>query len=167
MELEEALVAAIAYEEKIRDVYREAAREVSDPVGRGILKALGDDEQTHIDYLEERLDRWRKSGRLQVDKLKSAIPPRSVIEAEARKHADTLPDNARGDEKQVLSRALRVEVETSDFYRRMVDEMSGEAAELFAGFLEIEDRHIAAVEAELDYYSQTGYWLGFKEFDME
>jgi len=167
MELEEALVAAIAYEERIRDVYREGAQAVSDPVGRRVLETLGDDEQKHVDYLEEWLDRWRESGRIEAAKLESAIPPRRVIEEEARKHAHTLPGTPRGDEKQILSRALRVEVETSAFYRRMVEEMSGEAAELFAGFLEIEDRHIAAVEAELDYLSGTGYWFGIKEFDME
>jgi len=167
MELEEALVAAISYEERIRDVYREAAQAVSDPVGRRVLKALGDDEQKHVDYLSERLEHWRQSGRLEVTRLESAIPPRQVIEEEAKKHAQTLPGDSRGDEKQILSRALRVEVETSAFYRRMVEEMPGEAGELFAGFLEIEERHIAAVEAELDYLSGTGYWLGIKEFDME
>jgi len=41
MELEEALVTAIAYEKKIRDVYREAAGTVADPVGRGILRPWG------------------------------------------------------------------------------------------------------------------------------
>ena len=37
MKLEEALVAAIGYEERIRDVYRDAAERVTDPVGRNIL----------------------------------------------------------------------------------------------------------------------------------
>ncbi len=167
MQLEEALVTAISYEEKIRDVYRESAKAVSDPLGRKLLEALGDDEQRHVDYLTDRLEIWRKTGRLQVEKLKSAIPPRKIIEKEAKKHAGTLPENPHGDEKQILSRALQVELETSDFYRKMVSEIPGEARDLFAGFLEIEDRHIAAVENELDYYSRTGYWMGIKEFDME
>jgi rubrerythrin len=167
MNLEDALGAAIEYEEKIRDVYREAAEAVSDPVGRGLLQALGDDEQGHLDYLTDRLKHWRETGRLEARIPKSVVPPREVIEKQARRHADTLPVDARGDEKQVLSRALRVEVETSDFYRKMTEEMSGEAKELFRGFQEIEDRHIAAVQIELDYYSRTGYWMGIKEFDME
>lgn len=167
MKLEEALVAAIGYEERIRDVYRDAAERVTDPVGRNILQALGDDEQRHVDFLRERLEHWRTTGRLDVKALKSAIPPREVLEQEAQKHADTLPGNPRGDEKQVLSRALQVEVETSAFYRDMVQEMSGEVRDLFSGFLEIEERHVAAVQAELDYYSRTGYWFGIKEFDME
>ncbi len=167
MELEQALVTAMNYEEKLRDMYREAAETVADPVGRKLLEALGDDEQVHADYLRERLDRWRKTGRLDVEKLESAIPPREVIEKEVKKETDTLPNDARGDEKQILSRALRVEVDTSDFYRKMAEEMTGEARDLFSGFLEIEDRHIAAVQTELDYLSHTGYWMGIKEFDME
>ncbi len=39
--------------------------------------------------------------------------------------------------------------------------------EMFARFLEIEDAHAEAVQAELDYVMRTGYWSDFKEFDME
>ena len=73
----------------------------------------------------------------------------------------------RKDEKQILSKALAVEVETSKFYERMVAEMEADAGRMFARFLEIEAGHIAMVQAELDYISRTGYWFDFKEFDME
>ena len=73
----------------------------------------------------------------------------------------------RTDEKRMLSKALQVEVETSAFYRRMVAEMEGAAREMFARFLEIEDGHIAAVQAELDFISHNGFWFDFQEFDME
>ena len=42
-----------------------------------------------------------------------------------------------------------------------------ETKKMFANFLEIEERHVSAVQAELDYVSRTGYWFDFKEFDME
>jgi hypothetical protein len=38
---------------------------------------------------------------------------------------------------------------------------------MFARFLEIEERHIAAVQMQLDYLTKTGYWFDRKEFDME
>jgi len=38
---------------------------------------------------------------------------------------------------------------------------------MFARFLEIEENHIAAVQFELDYLTQSGYWFDFKEYDME
>ena len=67
----------------------------------------------------------------------------------------------------ILSRALKAEVETSNFYEKMVSQMTDEGQEMFAQFLEIEENHIAAVQAELDYITHTGYWFDFKEFDME
>ena len=73
----------------------------------------------------------------------------------------------RGDEKLLLSRALRIEMETSDFYRKMTEEMSDQAQRMFSRFLELENEHVEVVQAELDYLSKSGYWFGFKEFDME
>ena len=58
-------------------------------------------------------------------------------------------------------------LEPEEIYRRMVAEMEGAARDMFARFLEIEDGHIVAVQAELDYISQTGFWFDFQEFDME
>ena len=74
---------------------------------------------------------------------------------------------ARGDQKRVLSRALKVEIETSQFYEHMVSEMTGQSQALFERFLVIENRHIAAVQMQLDYATKTGYWFDMKEFDME
>ena len=62
---------------------------------------------------------------------------------------------------------LKLEIETSNFYKTMVEEMSHAAKEMFSRFLEIEQSHIAVVQAALDYVSKTGYWFDFKEFDME
>jgi hypothetical protein len=49
----------------------------------------------------------------------------------------------------------------------MIDALDGEGRRLFSRFYQIEQGHVDAVQAELDYLSGTGYWLGFKEFDME
>ena len=38
---------------------------------------------------------------------------------------------------------------------------------MFARFLEIEDGHVAIVQAELDFISDNGFWFDFQEFDME
>jgi hypothetical protein len=64
-----------------------------------------------------------------------------------------------------LSKALQLETETSNFYRKMVEEM-GSDGELFERFLEIEKGHQAIVQAELDYHQQTGYLFDFQDFAM-
>lgn len=167
MTLGEAIQTAIDYETRIRDIYFQAAERVSDPVGRRLFQTLADDEQYHIDYLKKKLEQWQLSGQLTVEALKSSVPALDAIAQDIDKLEKRMAEEDRGDEKQMLSKALTVEVETSNFYRKMIDEMSQEGQDLFSRFLAIEDGHIATVQAELDYLNSSGYWFDWKEFDME
>jgi rubrerythrin len=167
MTLEEAIRTAISYETRIRNVYREAAEQTLEEAGKSFLESMGDDEQHHLDYLKDRLDEWKKTGSLSAEKLETAIPSNERIAEEMAKFKERMSEKSLGDQKRILSRALRVEVETSGFYRKMAKEMSDEAQAMFARFLEIEEHHIAAVQMQLDYVTKTGYWFDFKEFDME
>jgi rubrerythrin len=167
MTLEEAIRTAIDYEVQARNAYQQAAENVSDPIGNRILKALAKDEQLHVKYLTQKLDQWTHTGKITVEKLKSVIPPRETILREANRLKDRMVEADRGGEKQILSEALKMEIAASNFYRNLVAEMSDEAQEMFANFLDIEERHVSAVQAELDYFTKSGYWFDFKEFDME
>ena len=167
MKIEEAIQTAIEYETKIHDLYKTAVKQASDPTEKRIFEALRKDEQRHVDYLKGRLDNWLKTNEFSIERLESAIPSKDIINRELSKVTNKLEGEHRKDEKQILSKALNAEIETSGFYRRMVAEMDGKARDMFARFLEIEDGHIAIVQAELDYVSHTGYWFDFKEFDME
>lgn len=167
MTLEEAINTAIEYEIKIRDVYRDAEDAVDDEAGKRIFGTLGNDEQHHIDYLQHTLEQLKNTGKIDPTELQSAIPSRENIGREAAKVESLVAKEFHGIRKQMLSRALKAEIETSDFYRKMVDELSSEGQVLFARFLEIENNHIDAVQFELDYMGKTGYWFDFKEFDME
>jgi rubrerythrin len=167
MEMEKAIQTAIDYETKIRDIYRDAAKNVNDPEGKKFFKMMGDDEQYHLDYLMERLRLWRKSGKLSAEKLKSAVPSKEIIQKETEKIKAHMSNKDLSSVKVILSRALQAEVNTSNFYEKMVNEMTDEGQQMFSRFLEIEENHIAAVQAELDYITNTGYWFDFKEFDME
>jgi rubrerythrin len=165
--LEEAITNAIDYETRIRDLYREAVDGTQDPKGKKVFQALADDEQRHIDYLEAKRTQWYAEGRITVESLTSLIPSSELMTTDIEDLKQTMAGEDRRDEKRMLSKALQVEVETSAFYRTMVAQMEGDARAMFARFLEIEDGHIAAVQAELDYISHTGFWFDFQEFDME
>ncbi len=167
MTLEEAIQKALDYETRVRDIYRSALGSVSDPVGKRLFLALADDEQYHVDYLRKKLDQWKTSGKITVEKLESSLPAFEDIAQDVEKLETRMAEEDRGDEKQMLSKALTVEVETSSFYKKMVGELSDDGRALFSQFLIIEDGHIAAVQAELDFLSNTGYWFDWKEFDME
>lgn len=167
MTFEEAIKTAISYETRIRNVYREAAEQTPEKAGKSFLEAMGDDEQHHLDCLKDSLEKWKKTGKLNVEKLETTIPSNERMAEEMATFKRRMSEKSLGDPKRILSRALRVEVETSGFYNKMVEDMSGEAQAMFARFLEIEERHIAAVQMQLDYVTKTGYWFDFKEFDME
>ncbi len=167
MEMEKAIQTAIGYETNIRDIYRDAAQSVLDPEGRRFFKMMGDDEQYHLDYLKERLKTWQKTGKVSVEKLDSIVPSKETVQKETEKIKARMSTEELSSIKVILGRALQAEVETSSFYEKMVKKMTREGQQMFARFLEIEENHIAAVQAELDYITHTGYWFNFKEFDME
>jgi len=167
MTLEEAIKTALEYEYKIRDIYLEGVRAIDDAAGKRIFQELADDEQRHVDYLEYKLDEWQQTGKITPQKLESTIPSRSIIRKEAAKIRSQMKRDDRGVKQQMLSKALKMEIETSNFYRQLVDQLAEEGRQMFNRFLEIEDNHIEAVQFELDYISHSGYWFGFEEFDME
>lgn len=167
MTLEEAIKTAIDFETRIRDIYRDAAQKISDPAGKRTLTMLADDEQRHIDYLMDRLQLWEKTGKFSVAKLESAIPVMEALARETDKVGSHFAQASRRGEIEILSKALKAEIETSKFYEQMVNEMTAESKQMFARFLEIEENHIAAVQFELDYLTRSGYWFDFKEYDME
>lgn len=165
MEIEKAVKTAIDYEVKVRDAYYNAAERSKDETGRKIFRVLGDEEQGHVDYLNSKLNEWQKTGKASPEKLETIVPSLKTIQEGVRKldHHLSKPDS--GTEKELLSKALQLETETSNFYQKMVDEMGPEGG-LFKRFLEIEKGHQAIVQAELDYHQQTGYLFDFQDFGM-
>jgi rubrerythrin len=169
MSIEEAIRDAIEFETRVRDVYDDAVQEVADEKGRHVLQVLAREEQGHLDYLNSRLKEWQKTGKVTMESLSTALPSRDIIIGKIDEIKDKIkPDESihHSTEVKVLKRALEVERETSEFYKRMVDELPEEGHELFARFVEIEEGHLAMVQAELDYVSGPGYWFDFREFDL-
>jgi rubrerythrin len=167
MKLEMAIKTALEYENRIRDLYIEAARRTADLAGKKIFQALADDEQHHVDYLNSKLDEWQRLGRITVNVLESTIPDKTAIRKAAASLEQKIGEDARGLKQQMLSQALTMELETSRFYKKLVDTVSSDYQAMFARFLEIEDNHVEAVQFEMDHLTKTGFWYGFEEFDME
>jgi len=167
MTVEEAIKMALEYEVKVRDSYLGAIDRIKDETGRHVFKVLGEEEQGHVDYLESRLAEWRKNGKISPEVLKTIVPSRRAIDAGVRKLEGHLSKRDYGTEREMLQKALALEIETSNFYKKMVDEMDEEDGKLFARFLEIEEGHQAIVQAELDYLTRSGTFFDFQEFGQE
>lgn len=163
----DAIRAAIGYEERIRELYAEAARDAADANAKALFAALGADEASHADYLKARLASWEASGKLELPPLGSKLPDPKRIEASIARAATEGAGDRLGGESGALARALRAEEETSAFYRDMVARLPAASKPLFARFLEIEDGHTRIVRAELDLVSCTGHWFDVREFDLE
>ncbi len=171
MNIEEAIKTAIAFEAKVTGVYREAEKQVGDPVGKRVFKALADEEQDHLDFLKSKLKEWNETGKVIPEQLKSSVPSRMSIEKGVDKLKSDIgsPGSERiyDTELQMLEKAYKVELETNDFYRKMVNELPEQGRDLFVPFLDIEDGHLAIVQAELDYVKGSGFYFDFREFDLE
>lgn len=167
MSFEQAIKTAMEMETIIRDLYANAYETCKDPAGRRFFATLRDDEQYHHDYLSERLQEFERDGEIQHPDIILNIPSAAEIESCIKDAERNLAVEDRGVLQQMLSNALKVEVRTSEFYKSMVGQSDGTTRQMFARFLEIEEAHIAAVQSELDFVMNTGYWFDIKEFDME
>ncbi len=158
---------AMEYEKKIRDLYVTAAEKVDDERGKKIFSALAEDEQSHVDFLQYSLEQLQTDNAIDGDRLLSNIPAQ-VLEDEINRLKAEIPDQMLGDIKTVLGTALKLEKETSAFYKdaraKCDDEVIGK---ILDKFIEIEDRHVDVVQLELDHAMSNGMWFDFMEINLE
>ena len=170
MKLEEAITTALEYEGRVHRTYSEAVENAADDVAQRVFTTLRDEEAEHIKYLRDRLDEWRSTGAVTVAELDKVLVSKAEIEAGAaalRERLESGGRQIRGSEFESLKKALDVELETSSFYRNMVATLEGDERRLFERFVEIEEGHVAIVQAEMDMVSGTGFWFDTAEFSLE
>lgn len=167
MTIEEAITTSIQYETRVEGVYRDAAGRSADPAGGRVFGILADEERHHVEYLKKKLEEWKSSATLSTEGLDSALPPGDAIRERVRVLEARMTGVDHGTELEMLQKALDVEMETSAFYKRVVETLPAEGRPLFARFLEIEEGHLAVVQAEIDALNGLGYWFDIREFDLE
>lgn len=170
MKLDEAIQAALEYEAGVHRTYLEAMERAGDETGKRVFKFLAEEERGHLRYLRERLDEWKKDGKIRVAKLETGVPTRAVIDEgvqELRAKLAGQPKKKHEAELQLLQKALQVEADTSAFYKKMVQTLDGDGRALFERFVEIEEGHQAIVQAEIDCLTGLGYWFDTPEFNLE
>ena len=168
MDLKEALTTAIGYETKVRDHYAQGADKILDPRGKKMFGTLAREEQGHLAYLESRLDEWHSTGHVSSPELATVIPSAEWLDqARARVAQSPAATIAVQGEIELLKIALELERRTSGFYRQLVDTLAPGERPLFARFLEIEQGHLALVQAEIDALAGHGTWFDVMEFRLE
>lgn len=167
MNSEKIFVSALLYEKKIRDLYISADKIIDDERGKNIFKALADDEQSHVDFLEYSLDVLKAQGQIEITKLETSIPSKEQFQDQIEHMRTKIPEKLLGDVKRILNSALQLEIETSEFYQDAYEKTEGPIKEILKKFVEIERRHEEVVQIELDHASNSGFWFDFMETDME
>ncbi|MCU0664914.1 MAG: hypothetical protein MUC50_21640 [Myxococcota bacterium] len=167
MTLEQAIGQAIEYEIRVRDAYCEAVEATTDEGGKKMFSLMADEEERHVQYLITKRADAVIQGHLSAFDLITELPNPDAIRAAVTKmktHLSTA-DTARS--LELLEKARELELETSAFYRRMVSEMGPDGRAFFERFLEIEEGHLALVDAEIQAVSGLGYWYDVAEFSLE
>jgi rubrerythrin len=168
MKLQDAIAVAIDFEKKVRDHYLKGAKEIPEPQGRKVFATLGKEEQGHVEYLEHCLSQWKKTGQVPNVPLKTILPRGSKwIEGERKKLAGQAKRAPSKTELDALKVALQHEKDADTFYHKLVSELPSAEQGLFAKFLEIEDGHLAIVQAQLDSVQGMGFWFDVAEFRLE
>lgn len=167
MTIEEAIKTAIEYETRVREAYVEALEDATNSIAQRIFRLLADEENRHVTYLESKLSEWVVRQRLTLDDLETALPSPEAIEREVSKLEKQLNVEPDQKELEILQKVKSVELETSNFYKRMVSELPQEGQELFSRFVAIEEGHLGLVEAEIGAVSGSGYWFDMAEFNIE
>lgn len=167
MNSQDMFSTALQYEEKIRDFYQSAATTVDDERGKSIFRALANDEQSHVDFLLYSLEQLKTEQPIDIDRLVISTPTIKQLESGLNKLKENIPIQMLGDVKSVLGSALKLEKETSAFYRYACNKTEGDIKAIFQKFLEIEERHVDVVQIELDHAQHNGVWFNFLEVDLE
>lgn len=169
MTIEEALKTAIEFEHKVTETYRSGIEKLELAAAKKIFETLADEEEGHVAYLESRLTEWQKTGHVTPEKLDTVVPPKDLIEQNVAKLQEKVEDKrvATTEEVGILQKALNMELEASAFYNRLVSQLDAEGKALFQRFMEIEDGHVAIVQAELDAVTGLGYWFDFQEWKFQ
>lgn len=167
MKVEDAIISALYYEKRVRDYYVKTAEKMVDDKGKEVFTALAEEEQYHVDYLESRLKRWRQSGKLDKEVLKSTLPSREWIEKGKTRMEGVPLKRDMSSEIKHLKEALKLEEAVSQHYHDLVKNLTDDAQEMFQRFLEIEDGHTAIVQTEIDALEGNGFWFDFTEFNLE
>jgi rubrerythrin len=158
---------ALEFEKNIRDLYLKAVSIIDDKRGQAIFQTLADEEQSHIDFLEYSITTLQQNGKISHEQLKTSIPDNEAIRKNIESMQSRIPEQMLGDIKKVLSSALKLETETTEYYRKAFESAEGEIRTVLGKFVEIEQRHTDVVQFELDHASQSGFWFDLSEKNME
>ncbi len=166
MTIEEAIKTALEFEQKVLDAYTEAQSAASEDAAKRFFKVMAGEEKEHVDFLRGKLKQWTRTGKLSKEKLKTSIPSKKEIMEKTAKLRTAVEGRSGELQMELLRKALDVENQTSAFYKSMISMLPEDGKLLFSRFAEIEEGHVAMVQAEINYAANFGVWFDMQEFAL-
>ncbi|MGB9590056.1 MAG: ferritin family protein [candidate division WOR-3 bacterium] len=164
-DLKSVLEHAIEIEKGGMKAYMDFALRTSSGDGKDMFIWLAREEFAHMRLFESMLAAAAGVGSRSFETPASDIQ-RFMPQVKKMERAEG--GKAEASDADALRAALKMEIETRDFYL----DQSGKAddpkvREVFRQLAEVEEGHRELIQAQLDFVSQTGFWFGMMEFDVE
>ncbi len=169
MGVKEALKFAIELEKEGMKAYLDMALATGSPEGKNMFVWLAREELAHMKLFEEMLKEVEGEG---VAETKGELEREEALMKEMMPKVKKL-EVERGGKAEVheldaLRAALQLEVKTRDFYKEQAQKAEDpKVRDLFARLAEVEQGHYELIQAQIDYATQTGFWFGVREFNIE
>ena len=165
-DLKKALEYAVEVEKEGMRAYMDFALRSTSIDGKNMFVWLAREEYSHMRLFESML----QAATAGTAVTSSDIPPATVLQFMPRLKKMERADGGSADahDTDALRAALRMERETRDYYRQQAQLADDpEVSKVFNALAEVEQGHFDLIQAQLDYVTQTGFWFGEMEFNVE
>jgi rubrerythrin len=168
--IDPALILRNAVEMEIqgKEFYERGAEKMSNRRGKEMFLSLVKQEGVHVDILEDQLNRFAHDRVwLPLKQLKgeASAPNISVFQDKNIKKIEIGPNAG---ELDVIKLGMEVEKKSVEFYRAAgSDLLDKNAKDIFNWLVAQEAGHLTILQAEYDYRTKSGFYLGEPEFSLE
>lgn len=165
-ELLKALKLAYEAEKTGLRSYLKYAKETKVGAGKNMFVQLAADEVDHMELIEKFTEKVMAGEPLEAVKvpqgrLSKFMPKTSDASLQA------IDKGAIGDE-EALKIALEHEKKAMEFYQKESEKSTNpNVKDFFAKLAEVESKHYAIIQAELDFIRKDGFWFDAMEFSVE
>ncbi len=161
----ELLKKAVQLEKNGLKNYLKYARQTADPYGKNMFILLANDEFDHMTLLENLVAKMDQQLPLNDVKLDLSAIEKVVPKLREK---DVLTKGTEGqDQLSALRTAANLERDSIHLYENIRDQADDpEVKRIAQRLVEMEESHYELIQAEIDSILGTGFWFGYKEFDL-
>jgi rubrerythrin len=159
---------AVEMEIQGKEFYERASEKMKNQRGKEMFLSLVKQERVHVDILEDQLNRFvHDKVWLSLKKLKSEAPA-TKISVFKDEHIKKIEIGPNAGELDVIRLGMEVEKKSVEYYGAAGKDLSDKnAKDIFNWLVAQEAGHLTILQAEYDYRTKSGFYMGDPEFSLE